>query len=83
MKVDGEGDLINMMLQLSEMETYLSPEMSVYSSLIETGFSYLLFGNYPHYLRDITIIEEFIDQTVVGNVSTKKTEYSKEKVNCR
>ena len=61
-----------MMLQLSEMETYLTPDMSVYSSLIETGFSYLLFGNYPHYIRDITIIEEFIEQTVVGSASSNK-----------
>lgn len=75
MKVDGEGDLRSMMLQLSEMETYLTPEMSVYSSLIETGFSYLLFGNYPQYIRDITVIEEFIEQTVVGVDKAKQTDY--------
>lgn len=77
LKVNKEGDTIDMMKQLSELETYLTPDMSVYSSLIDTGFSYLLFGTYPDFLRDITLIEEFIQNSVNGPTQNKMNNYSK------
>ena len=62
MKVGQTSDMINMMLQLSELESLITPDMNVYNSIIETGFSCLLFKNYANFLIDITILEEFIEQ---------------------
>lgn len=64
-----------MMKQLTELEIFLTPDMSVYSSLIETGFSYLLFGTYPEFLSDIKTLEEFIQLSIKGPCDARKTDY--------
>lgn len=69
--------MIEMMWQLTELESFLTPDMSVYSSLIETGFSYLLFGTYPQFLSDITLIEDFIQISMKGPSKARKNSYSK------
>lgn len=68
--------MIDMMKQLSELEIYLTPDMSVYSSLIETGFSYLVFGTYRGYLGDITLLEEYIQNSLKGPIESKVSSYS-------
>ena len=55
-----------MMVQLNELETYITPDMNVYSSLVETGFGNMLFSTYRDFLRDVTILEEFIEITIEG-----------------
>ena len=76
MKVGQTSDMINMMLQLSELESLITPDMNVYNSIIETGFSTLLFKNYPNFLSDITILEEFIEQTINGLEVKQSNDYS-------
>ena len=76
MKVGQTSDMINMMLQMSELELYVTPDMSVYNSIIETGFSYLMFGENPSFLQEIKIIEEFIEQTINGLQIKQSSEYS-------
>lgn len=75
--------MINMIKLLNELETYLTPDMSVYSSLIDTGFSFLLFGTYPEFLRDITLIEEFIENTVRGPSENRVLSYGSCTFNAR
>jgi hypothetical protein len=53
------GDIVNMLDQLIELQTYLTPSMNVYSNLIQTGFSMLVFAS-GSILRDIVGVEEFI-----------------------
>lgn len=77
LRIENDGHMVDVMKQLSELETYLTPDMSVYSSLVDTGFSYLLFGTYPNFLRDITLLEEFIQNTVKGPIESIICSYSK------
>ena len=76
MKVGQTSDMINMMLQLLELETFLTPDMNVYNSLVETGFSFLLFGTYRSFLTDITIVEEFIELSIKGLQVQQTSEFS-------
>ena len=76
MKVGKTCDMINMMLQMTELETFITPDMNVYNSLLETGFSSLLFSHYTNFLAEITVIEEFIEQTINGLQVKQSTDYS-------
>ena len=77
MKVGKTSDMINMMLQLQELETFITPDMSVYNSLIETGFSHLLFAAYPNFLTDVTMIEELIEIVVNGLQVEQTNDFSR------
>lgn len=59
------------MRQLNELETYIIPDMNVYSSLVETGFCNMLFSTYGNFLRDVTILEEFIEVTIEGKSNSE------------
>ena len=78
MKIGKPSDMISMMIQLNELESFLTPDMNVYNSIIQTGFSFLLFSQYPNFLSDMTIVEEFIEQTINGLQVKLNVDYSKE-----
>ena len=59
LKMGNVGDIVNMLDQLIELQTYVTPSMNVYSNLIQTGFSMLVFAS-GSILRDIVGVEEFI-----------------------
>ena len=77
MKVGQTSDMINMMHQMFELESLIKPDMAVYNSIIETGFSALLFNRHPCFLSQITIIEEFIALTINGLEATEVTDFSR------
>ena len=77
MKVGQTSDMINMMLQLLEMETYITPDLNLYSSLVETGLSYLIFGPYPGFLSEIAVVEEFIEITINGLQVKRSSDHGK------
>jgi hypothetical protein len=77
MKVGKTSDMINMMLQLQELESFITPDMNVYNSLVETGFSTLMYNGHSNFLNEIMVLEEFIEQTVNGLEVKQTTEYSR------
>ena len=69
--------MINMMVQLLEMETFITPDMNVYNSLVETGFSYLIFGTQGSFLSELAVVEEFIELTINGLQVKQSSEHSR------
>lgn len=54
-----------MLRQIAELEVYLSPEMAVYKSLMNSGFSYFLFkGNL---INSMIVLEELLQYSVTGD----------------